>query len=48
MTGENIEQAFFTLAVLIDCDQGNKPNPMSSFASSYSSRFYRTDTTREG
>jgi hypothetical protein len=38
-TGENIEPAFFTLAALIDCAKGDKPNVMSSFATSSSGRF---------
>ena len=48
ITGNNIEQAFFTFSALIDCEKGDKLSTMSSFACSYSSGPNRTETTKEG
>lgn len=42
MTGENIEQAFFTFAALIDFSGSDRPNLLSSFATSQSSGRNRT------
>ena len=42
LTGENIEQAFFTFAALIDFSSSDRPNLLSSFATSHSSGRNRT------
>ena len=41
-TGENVEQAFFTLAALIDCKKDSLSQVYTSFASSYSSGYLKT------
>ena len=47
ITGENIEQSFFTLASFIDIERAGKPKVMSSFACSYSSGPNKTEATKE-